>query len=431
MIGALLSIAVLSPVLLWIRLQLDDGAFANARLGGQPLVARSQLRAAVDARARAWTATQLVIHAGTYLARRSRAELGASVDGAAALQWASALGRSGNPLGDLAAYWSVRQGVLDRPLPLHIDPAGLGTAIAGIRKQIERRPVPGSWGRDGAVIAGIPGLTINNITAASLLERALRGGSRDIALEISTTAAPAPVRYDVPGRSMFDAVMFQFETKYNPGPASAGRAQNIENAVRALDGAELLPGDTLSFNQLVGERSYERGFRGAPELSNKRVVEGIGGGVCQVAATLHAAAFLAGLDIPVYQPHSRPVGYIALGLDTMVSWPDRDLQVRNPYPFPVRIQASAEGGVVRVTLLGADRPNAVEWDTHIVTRIPAGEVEERDPTLASSARKVVQDPIDGLVVERRRTIYLPTGPESVTATLRYPPNPRIIAIGGS
>jgi vancomycin resistance protein YoaR len=239
------------------------------------------------------------------------------------------------------------------------------------------------------------------------------------------------VRYDVPGRSLFEAVMYVFETKYNPGPASAGRAQNIELAVRAIDGTELLPGDVLSFNQTVGERSFERGFRGAPELSNKRVIEGIGGGVCQVAATLHAAAFLAGLDIPVYQPHSRPVGYIALGLDTMVSWPDRDLQVRNSYPFPVRIQATADGGVVRVTLLGADRPHAVEWDSRIVTRIPAGEAEERDPTLAASERKVVQDPIDGLVVERRRTIYFPTGPESVTATLHYPPNPRIIAVGGS
>ncbi|HMI90336.1 MAG TPA: VanW family protein [Polyangiales bacterium] len=427
--GAGLVLALLSPGLLWLRLQLDGSAFVGARLGGEALPERAALTTEVPARARAWGAAQVVIHAGPYVARRQRAQLGAGVDAEGALAWASALGRSGNPLGDLSAYWSASQGVLDRPWPLRIDPARLGAALAGIRKQVERFPVPGTYGRDGGVIAGIPGLTINNVSAASLLERALRRGELEVALQITTVPAPGPARYDVPGRDLYGHVLYAYETKYNAGPAGEGRAQNIEIAARALDGLELVPGDTLSFNETVGERSFERGFRGAAELANRRVIDGIGGGVCQVAATLHAAAFLAGLDIPVYQPHSRPVGYITLGLDTMVSWPDRDLRIRNPYPFPVRVQAHADRGLLRVVLLGADRPHAVEWGTQIVTRIPAGEVEERDPALQASERKVVQDAIDGLVVERRRVVYLPTGPESVTSTLRYPPNPKIVAVG--
>jgi vancomycin resistance protein YoaR len=428
--GVLLLLVVLSPALLWLRLQIGVGAFEEARLGGERLPERDALASEVPKRAKAWAAAEVVIHAGPYVARRERAQLGASVDAGDALAWASALGRSGNPLQDLSAYWSARQGVLDRPWPMRVDRAQLGNALSGIRRQVERMPVAGTYGRDGAVIAGIPGLTINHVTASSLIERALRRGEREVALQISRVPAPAPARYDVPGRDLYGEVLYAYETKYNPGPAGEGRAQNIEIAARAIDGAELLPGDLLSFNERVGERSFERGFRGAPELANKRVVDGIGGGVCQVAATLHAAAFLAGLDIPVYQPHSRPVGYIALGLDTMVSWPDRDMKIRNPYPFPVRIQAAASSGILKVTLFGADRPHPVEWDTHIVTRIPAGEVEEKDPALAASERKVVQDAIEGLIVERRRVIYLPTGPESVTSTLRYPPNPKIVAVGG-
>ena len=428
--GAVLGLGVCTPVLVWIWLQISDGAFDQARLGGQELPGKGELQTELGKRAQAWGTAQVVVHAGPYVARRTRAQLGAAVDASAALAWAGPLGRSGNPLADLSAYWSARQGVLDRPWPLRIDPARLGSALSGIRKQVERFPVPGTYGRDGAVIPGFPGLTINHVTATSLLERALRSGELNVALQIATVPAPAPARYDVPGRELYGEVLYAYETKYNPGPAGEGRAQNIEIAARAIDRAELLPGETLSFNQRVGERSFERGFRGAPELANKRVVDGIGGGVCQVAATLHAAAFLAGLDIPVYQPHSRPVGYITLGLDTMVSWPDRDLQIRNPYPFPVRIQAEANAGKLKVVLYGADRPHAVEWNTQIVTRIPAGQMEERDATLPAAERKVVQEPIDGLVVERRRVIYLPTGPLSVTSTLRYPPNPRIVVVGG-
>src|SRR5689334_15868864 len=108
--GGCLSLVLFAPVLLWGRLQIDDGALA-----------------------------------GPYLARRERAQLGAAVDVDAALQWASALGRSGNPLRDLAAYWSARQGVLDRPWAQRIDRAQLGAALGGIRKQIERLPVPGTY----------------------------------------------------------------------------------------------------------------------------------------------------------------------------------------------------------------------------------------------------------------------------------------------
>ena len=191
----------------------------------------------------------------------------------------------------------------------------------------------------------------------------------------------------------------------------------------------LAPGGELSFNQRVGERTFARGFRPAKELANRRLVDGIGGGVCQVAGTLHAAAFLAGFEIPVHQPHSRPVSYIPMGLDTMVSWPNRDLRIRNPYPFPIRITAETDGQSVRVALYGAGKPHPVDWDKAVVERVPGGMQEVTDPALAPGESQLVQRASDGLLIERTRTVYLPTGPAEQVRKLRYPPTPQITALG--
>jgi vancomycin resistance protein YoaR len=143
-------------------------------------------------------------------------------------------------------------------------------------------------------------------------------------------------------------------------PRQEGRAWNIALAARHLDGIVLQPGETFSFNERVGARGLEEGFRVAPELLNGDRVEGLGGGVCQVASTLYAAALEAGLEIVARQAHSRPSGYLPPGLDATVSF-DRgiDLILRNSLDGPVRFGASVSGGTVRVALTAGKEP-AVE-----------------------------------------------------------------------
>src|SRR5688572_1072128 len=94
--------ALLTPVALWARLQVDSSPFQSARLGGERLPPAERLRDTLTERSRAWGATEVVVHAGPYVARRSRQELGAALEVEAEVRWASSLGRSGNPLNDLA-----------------------------------------------------------------------------------------------------------------------------------------------------------------------------------------------------------------------------------------------------------------------------------------------------------------------------------------
>jgi vancomycin resistance protein YoaR len=424
------ALALASPLALWGWLQLDASVFERARLGREHLPPLARLRPDLTTRAERWGSTEVVVHAGPYVARRTRAELGAALDVEPAIAWASSLGRSGNPLRDLATYWAARQETIERAWVPVVDGDQLGTVLASIRGQIERPPTPGTWARDGSLIAGIPGLTINSVSAVELIKRALRDGATSIKLDTTAIKPPDPIHYETLGYRIFTKQLHAFETKYAFGNAASGRKENIEASAKSIHGAIILPGDTLSFNELVGERTYERGYREAPELANGLVVDGIGGGICQVAATLHAAAFLAGMDVIEYQPHGRPVRYIDLGLDAMVAWPNKDLKIRNPYPFPVRVDSTADQGVARVVLYGAEKPHPVEWQAEVLERIAAGEKTITDPALPAGEQRLVQNAIEGLVIERRRTLYLPTGPVNEVKTVRYPPNPKIVAVGG-
>lgn len=126
-----------------------------------------------------------------------------------------------------------------------------------------------------------------------------------------------------------------FETRYGDYGRYRGRAHNIRETVRRIGVVNLQPGDQFSFNNMVGERTRARGFRRAPVIVSGRMERGYGGGVCQTASTIHAAALYAGLTIVEQHPHSRTSGYIRPGLDATVDWGTKDLVIQNPYSFPV------------------------------------------------------------------------------------------------
>jgi vancomycin resistance protein YoaR len=420
-----------APALLAVLLESGVDLFGAIDVGGVVVSRDAKGATTLADHAARWTHAPVTIHVGPYIARTTRAGLGAQLALAGMQARLLGLGRTGNPVRDLGDWWASRRTGLKLAWRVEIERDALAASIQDMRSKLERPPVPGALLADGSMLPGTPGLTINPMRVTEQLAEGLRAGELDIRVEALSIAAPDPVRYVSGnlGAEQFGEVLAQFETKYRTGGAVAGRARNIELAVHAIDGAVLEPAGELSFNEKVGERSYDRGFETAKELSNRRVVDGVGGGVCQVAATLHAAAFLAGFAMPVFSPHSRPSRYIEVGLDTMVAWPSQDLRIANIYPFPVRVRATAGDGVLHVWLEGAGKAHPVEWSKEILQRITPGSQQIQDPGLATGQTQLIQEAIDGLVVRRRRTIYLPTGPSVEEVTLRYPPNDRIVAVG--
>lgn len=239
------------------------------------------------------------------------------------------------------------------------------------------------------------------------------------------TATAASMMADTPSAAEVSAIAES--TEFHTEGRYANRAYNVELAAKLLNGAVIEPGEVLSFNDTVGERSAERGFRNAPVIANGRIRQGLGGGVCQVSTTLHLAALSGGLEIVEHRTHSRTSSYAAAGLDATVSWGTIDYKIRNPYDFPVTVVATAVQGVMRVELEGAGLAE-LEIDTRKLRDLPIRERVVVDETLAPGERVVESQGRAGSVIRITRTAE--DGTREVFRQ-RYPSAPRVVRVGAS
>ncbi|ARK30465.1 VanW family protein [Halalkalibacter krulwichiae] len=132
------------------------------------------------------------------------------------------------------------------------------------------------------------------------------------------------------------------------------RSHNIHLATEAINNHVVFPGETFSFNQVVGKRTRERGYLSAPVIVRGELSEDIGGGICQVSSTLYNAIDHAGLKVIQRYSHSRRVPYVPRGRDATVSWYGPDFTFKNNLNQPILIQAKIYGGQMLVYILSSD-----------------------------------------------------------------------------
>lgn len=197
--------------------------------------------------------------------------------------------------------------------------------------------------------AGIEGTTINLDVLDQKLKENINGeldSTNKVLMDVETTK-PKVTKEDL---SSIKGVMGTFSTSY--GTSAAGRSNNIEIATNVINGTVVMPGETFSFNDVVGPRTVERGYQEAGTYVGNKVEPGIGGGICQVSTTLYRAAMKANLRSVERTNHSMVVGYAEPGLDATVSYGYLDYKFKNTYDFPIYIQGSTVGKVVTYNIYG-------------------------------------------------------------------------------
>jgi len=216
--------------------------------------------------------------------------------------------------------------------------------------------------------------------ALALAPDLVRGGSTDSAASMPEEASVSAGAPSELSENSFPVLLGTYSTTL--AGSGAARTHNIRLSCEALDGAVLAPGDLLSFNRAVGRRTPERGYQIAPVILRAERQLQIGGGICQTASTLFVAGLLSGLSVSKRHKHSNPVDYVPLGQDATISWPAKDLELRNDLDQRVRIRVAVLGATLTVMIEG-ESPLADAYEL-------ATEVRETDDALAGAPGREIE-----------------------------------------
>ena len=314
------------------------------------------------------------------------------------------------------------------PAPVHLDHAVALATLGEVKEDFDIESLEARIDVERRqVLAERVGRRLDLYATAALVRWSARANAQEVPLQV--LPAPPRLREEALRNIDFEHEIGWFATPYSQLEDQEQRTHNVKLAARALHGQVILPGQRLSFNDTVGERSEARGYLIAPVIASGRVTNGMGGGTCQVAGTLHAAAYFAGLTIAERSPHSRPSSYIRLGLDAVVSFPNKDLVIENPFDFAVVVALTVRRGKVRAAILGPPRQLQVSYLRTILRITPPPRVTINDGSLPLGVERIRQRGVSGYRVRRRRVIQQGRHQWREETVDTYPPTPQVVRVG--
>ncbi|PWU68005.1 VanW family protein [Gracilibacillus dipsosauri] len=231
-----------------------------------------------------------------------------------------------------------------------IDTRNYTQFIKRINEKIYQKPLNATINDQGSIVPGKVGIQLHQEKFKEQFYRHF--------FENSTTQIEAPV---VEIHPKVDTELLanirthkigQYVTYFNQNKKA--RAHNISLAGEAINNHVVFPGETFSFNEVVGKRTKEKGYLPAPEIVKGELTEGIGGGICQISSTLFNAVDRAGVKILERYSHSKRVPYVPPGRDATVSWYGPDFTFKNSLNQPLLIQSKTQNGQVIIEIYSSD-----------------------------------------------------------------------------
>ena len=216
---------------------------------------------------------------------------------------------------------------------------------------------------------------------------------------IKLTITEPEITLDEIGTEAFPDQLSTFTTRYDV--SDVDRSTNLRLASEKINGTVLKPGETFSYNKTVGARTIAAGYKNAKVYESGKVVDGIGGGICQVSSTLYNAALLANLEIVERRNHQFVTSYVGAGRDATVVYGQTDFKFKNTRKYPIRIVVTTNAGILKISIFGIKEENeyTFKFNTKTVSSIPYTTQYIEDSSLPAGTEKVEQKGANGLITE--------------------------------
>jgi vancomycin resistance protein YoaR len=287
-----------------------------------------------------------------------------------------------------------------------LDPKSVEQALLPMVTARLREPVDATFrvvGRRVRVVPGRPGTTLDAEKATRAVLAAGRGPGRRVAV-LGLTALAADFSTKEAKALGIREQISTFTT--DMGESSANRIWNVHLIGDYMDGEIIRPGETFSYNERVGPRTAERGFREGQMIFGGVLIPSIGGGVCQTATTIFNAAFEAGLPIKTRYNHSFYISHYPVGRDATVSWGGPDLVFRNDLKSAILVKTSYTDHTFTVSFYGTKQGRKVVASTSAQTNFTQPQLQYAvDPSAPPNSVRTAAGGGPGFDVNVHRTVY--------------------------
>ena len=193
------------------------------------------------------------------------------------------------------------------------------------------------------------------------------------------------------GSEAFPDLLSSFSTKYSV--RATARTTNLKLAASKINGTVLMPGETFSYNKVVGARTIAAGYKEAPIYVSGEVVDGLGGGICQITSTLYNAVVYANLNVVERTNHQFVPSYVTASRDATVVYGSLDFKFKNNRNYPIKINCSVSGGIANFQIFGLRQND--DYDVEISSY----ETGRTATAIYSEAYKILKK--DGKVVNKQ------------------------------
>ncbi len=193
------------------------------------------------------------------------------------------------------------------------------------------------------------------------------------------------------GTEAFPDLLSTFSTRYVA--SNWNRATNLMLAGRKINGTVVMPGETFSYNKVVGARTIAAGYKEAPIYVEGKEVDGLGGGICQITSTLYNAVIYANLEITQRTNHQFIPSYVPASRDATVVYGALDFQFKNNRNYPIKLVCTVANGIASFQIFGMKQEDDCE------VQISSYETGRSATSIYSEAYKILKR--DGQVVDRQ------------------------------